>query len=105
MTEPAHHPAHPTVSQYWRIAALLAVLTAIEVALFYIDEALGLGGINVLMLIILALLKFTIVVGWFMHLRFEKPLLNRFFTAGFILALGCYAVVLGAMGVIAIRGG
>lgn len=103
MTDQAHHE-HPSIGQYWKIAGLLAVLTAIEVALFYIDEALGLGGINVVMLIILALLKFVIVVGWFMHLRFEKPLLNRFFTAGFLLALGCYAVVLGAMGILVIRG-
>ncbi|MFP3914087.1 MAG: cytochrome C oxidase subunit IV family protein [Actinomycetota bacterium] len=99
------HPPHPTIGQYWKIAALLAVLTAIEVALFYIDEALELGGINVALLIILALLKFVIVVGWYMHLRFERPLLNRFFVAGFLLAMGCYAVVLGAMGVIVIRGG
>ena len=96
---------HPSIGQYWKIAALLAVLTAIEVALFYIDAALDLGGLNTAMLIILALLKFVIVVGWFMHLRFEKPMLNRFFAGGFILALGLYAVVLGALGIIVIRGG
>lgn len=100
-----HHPPHPSIGQYWRIAALLGVLTAIEVALFYIDDALELGGINVVMLLILALMKFVIVVGWYMHLRFERPLLNRFFAAGFALALGCYGVVLAAMGVMAIRGG
>lgn len=100
-----HHPPHPTIAQYWKLAGLLAVLTAIEVALFYIDEALELGTINVVMLLVLAVLKFVIVVGWYMHLRFEKPLLNRFFTGGFILAMGCYAVVLAAMGVMAIRGG
>ena len=99
-----HHPPHPSIGQYWKIAALLAVLTAIEVALFYIDEALGLGGINVVLLIILSLLKFVIVVGWFMHLRFERPLLNRFFAGGFILAILLYAVVLGALGVLVIRG-
>lgn len=103
MTE--HHPPHPTIAQYWKLAALLAILTAIEVALFYIDEALELGAINVAMLLALAVLKFVIVVGWYMHLRFERPLLNRFFTGGFILAMGCYAVVLAAMGVMAIRGG
>ena len=96
---------HPSIAQYWKIAALLAVLTAIEVALFYIDAALDLGGINTTLLILLALLKFVIVVGWFMHLRFEKPMLNRFFAAGFLLAIGCYSVVLGTLGVIVIRGG
>lgn len=105
MTDQAHHADHPSIAQYWKIAGLLGVLTAIEVALFYIDEALGLGGINVVLLIILALLKFVIVVGWYMHLRFERPLLNRFFAGGFLLAVGCYAVVLAAMGIIVIRGG
>lgn len=105
MADQAHHPEYPSISQYWKIAGLLAVLTAIEVALFYIDDALDLGGINVPMLLILALLKFVIVVGWFMHLRFEKPMLNRFFAGGLMLALGIYAVVLGTMGVIVIRGG
>lgn len=105
MAEHSQHPPHPSIGDYWKIAALLAILTAIEVALFYIDEALELGGINVALLLILALLKFVIVVGWFMHLRFEKPMLNRFFAGGFILAMSLYAVVLAAMGVLAIRGG
>lgn len=104
MADQAGH-AHPTIGQYWKIAALLAVMTAIEVALFYIDDVLELGGINVALLILLALLKFVTVVGWYMHLRFERPLLNRFFAAGFLLALGCYGVVLAVMGIIAIRGG
>ncbi len=29
---------HPTPKQYWQVAGLLAVLTAIEVALFYIEQ-------------------------------------------------------------------
>lgn len=105
MTDNTHHPAHPSIGDYWKIAALLAVLTAVEVALFYLDQALGLGGLNVTLLLLLALLKFVIVVGWFMHLRFEKPMLNRFFAAGFVLAMALYTVVLGALGVIVIRGG
>lgn len=99
------HHAHPTPAQYWKIAVLLAVLTAVEVAMFYIDRELELGGINALILIVLAILKFVIVVGWYMHLRFEKPMLNRFFTAGFVLAVALYLVVLASMGIVAIRGG
>lgn len=101
----SEHHAHPTPSEYWKLAVVLAVLTAIEVAMFYIDRALGLGGLNALILITLALLKFVIVVGWYMHLRFEKPMLNRFFTAGFLLATALYLVVLAAMGVVVLRGG
>jgi caa(3)-type oxidase subunit IV len=45
-------------------------------------------------LIILAVGKFIIVVGWFMHLRFENKLINRFFTGGMILALILFAIVM-----------
>jgi cytochrome c oxidase subunit IV len=99
------HIHHPSPAQYWKIAVVLAVLTAVEVALFYINDAYDLGMINTVLLIVLALLKFVIVVGWYMHLRFEKSTLSRFFTAGFILAGALYTIVLTALGVIAIRGG
>lgn len=96
--------AHPTPGQYWKIAAFLAVLTAIEVAMFYIDQELELGFANAAILLSLSTVKFLVVVGWFMHVRYEKPMISRFFTAGFVLACGLYLVVLSAMGVVAIRG-
>ena len=98
------HDHHPTPAQYWKISAFLAVLTAIEVSLFYIDHALELGVFNSIALISLSSIKFVVVVGWFMHVRYEKPLINRFFTAGFVLACALYLVVLSALGVVAIRG-
>lgn len=100
----AHHE-HPTPSQYWKIAAFLAAITAVEVAMYYIDQQLELGFLNAAILIVLSTIKFIIVIGWFMHLRFENRLLTRFFTAGFLLACGCYLVVLAALGVVVIRGG
>jgi cytochrome c oxidase subunit 4 len=105
MTSDQHeHDHHPTPAQYWKIAGFLAVLTAIEVSLFYIDHALGLGIFNAIMLIGLSAVKFLVVVGWFMHVRYEKPMISRFFTAGFVLAVSLYLVVLTALGVVAIRG-
>ncbi len=97
--------SHPTPGQYWKIAAFLAVVTAIEVAMYYIDRSLELGFLNAAILIVLSAIKFIVVVGWFMHVRFEKPLINRFFTAGFILACSLYLVVLAAMGIVVVRGG
>jgi cytochrome c oxidase subunit 4 len=99
------HINHPTPAQYWKIAVVLAVLTAIEVAIYYIHRDFDLGHFNTALLLILALLKFVIVVGFYMHLRYEKSTLSRFFTAGFILAGALYTIVLTALGVIAIRGG
>jgi cytochrome c oxidase subunit 4 len=101
----AEHHAHPTPGQYWKIAAFLAAVTAVEVAMFYLDRQLDLGFLNAAILIVLSAVKFLVVVGWFMHVRFEKPMISRFFTAGFLLACGLYLVVLSALGVVAIRGG
>ncbi len=97
--------SHPTPGQYWKIAAFLAVVTAIEVAMFYIDRELELGFLNAAVLLGLSAIKFIVVVGWFMHVRYEKPLINRFFAAGFVLACALYLVVLAALGVVVIRGG
>lgn len=92
-----HQEVHAiTARNYVKIAILLAVVTGVEVALFYIDHALNLGGWDAPMLIVLSLLKFVIVIGWFMHLRYEKRLLSRFFAGGFILALTLYGIVVGS---------
>jgi cytochrome c oxidase subunit IV len=98
------HHSHPTPGQYWKIAAFLAAVTALEVAMYYIDRELGLGFLNAAILITLSAVKFLVVVGWFMHVRFEKPMISRFFTAGFVLACALYLVVLASLGVVVIRG-
>ena len=69
--------------------------------LFYINEAVQLGWINTAALLILAFLKFVIVIGWYMHIRYEKTTVSRFFTFGFVLAFTLYAVGLISFGVLA----
>ncbi len=96
MSEGTHDVAHPTTGQYVKIAILLGIVTAVEVALFYIDEAVDMQGWDGPLLIILSFFKFVVVIGWFMHLRFEKPVLTRFFAGGFILALALYGIVIGS---------
>lgn len=96
MAGQTHEIHHPTTGQYVRIAILLAIVTAVEVALFYIDEAVDMAGWDGPLLIVLSFFKFVVVIGWFMHLRFEKPVLSRFFAGGFVLALSLYAIVVGS---------
>ena len=98
-----HQVAHPSPAQYIKIAVGLATLTAIEVGLFYINNSLQLGWINTAALLILAFLKFVIVIGWYMHLRYEKTVVSRFFGFGFVLAFTLYAVVLIGFGVMAAK--
>ena len=79
---PTHHG--PSVAQYLLIGLLLAVITAVEVWLYFIDV----GAILVPTLLILSAVKFVIVVGWFMHLRYDNPFLTHVFAVGLVLGSG-----------------
>ena len=68
-----------------------------------LGQPLAIGqSLTVPALLLLSALKFYLVVAMFMHLRYEKPLLSRFFTIGGILAGALYLVVLAALGAVAI---
>lgn len=102
MADSAHH--HPTPKQYVSVALVLAVLTALEVALFYLESGVDAvtQTITVPALLILSALKFYLVVAMFMHLRYERRLLSRFFTSGAILAGALYLITLSALGAVAL---
>ena len=55
------------------VALALAVITAFEVSLTYID----IGPLFLPLLIVLMLIKFFTVVLFFMHLRFDNKLYRR----------------------------
>jgi cytochrome c oxidase subunit 4 len=101
-TNPTQTAAHtyPTPRVYVKIAVLLAVMTAVEVGLYYLEPVFG--GLVIPFLIILSALKFLIVIGYYMHLRYEPATLSRFFAFGFVLALSLYAIVLIVFGVLAL---
>jgi cytochrome c oxidase subunit 4 len=87
----AHVPgAHQPASFYIKIAALLAVLTALETSTYWIDF----GSFAMPLLIILMVIKFVIVVSYFMHLRFDNPLFSWLFYSGLLLAVGVYVAAL-----------
>jgi len=91
---PEHHGAehnHPSPAKYVGIALLLGVITALEVALYYINMP---SGLLVAFLMVLAFLKFTMVAAFFMHLKFDSPMLRRVFITGIILAGVVYTVAL-----------
>lgn len=84
----AHKP-HPTDRQYVGIAAILAVVTAIEVSLSYIK----LGNANAPLLLLGMVVKFFLVASFFMHLKFDNKVLRRLMVSGLALALFCYVTV------------
>ena len=91
------HGAHPTEAKYIKIAVILAVVTAVEVALYY--WSFSNEAANNAVLLVLAAIKFVIVAAYFMHLKFDNKLLRRLFITGFVLAAFCYIAYLLTLGV------
>jgi caa(3)-type oxidase subunit IV len=82
---------HPSAKEYVRIALILMGLTAIEVWLSYSSLP---HGLLIAMLFVAALIKFALVVLWFMHLKFDDRRYARFFLMGLAGAFTLYLIVL-----------
>lgn len=80
-----HEHAHPGVMVYVQIAIILAIITSAEVAIYYID---AMEPYLVYTLLALSAVKFLIVVGYFMHLKFDNRLFAGFFFFGLTLGIG-----------------
>ena len=94
--DPVHPPAshagrHPSPKEYIRIAVILALITAAEVAIYYIE---GAKEFLIPLLFLFAMVKFALVVMWFMHLKFDSRTYARFFLMGLAGAITLYLVVL-----------
>ena len=87
----AHGAGHPSPKEYIRIGVVLFVLTALEVSASYAGVS---GGILIPTLFVLAIVKFALVVLWFMHLKFDDRRFARFFVMGLAGASILYLVVL-----------
>lgn len=88
------HADHPDSSQYIVVGIILAVFTAVEVAISFATVP---AGVAVPSLIILTILKFALVVLWFMHLRFDSGWFRRLFLFGLVIALAVYAATISLM--------
>ena len=78
------HAEHPTWSTYWKIAVILTVITIIEVWVYYtpfVESKLFVPA-----LLIMSAAKFTIVVMYYMHLKYDHRLFRALFTGPFIIA-------------------
>ena len=80
----ADEHAHPGPRTYITIALILSVITAVEVAVYYIPVLLP---YIFPILIVLSTVKFVMVVGWFMHLKFDHVSYTWYFGGGLALAL------------------
>ncbi len=83
MSEATAEHAHPTAPTYLKVAVILTVITAVEVAIYYVP---ALRGVLVPMLLIFSAVKFAIVVGYYMHLKFDAVIYSRLFLGPLTIA-------------------
>jgi cytochrome c oxidase subunit 4 len=85
------HSGHPDVKQYVLIAVVLVIVTALEIATSYINT----GHTNWIIIALgaMAIVKFVLVTGWYMHMKSDNPLFRRFFIVGIVGASIVYGIV------------
>jgi cytochrome c oxidase subunit 4 len=89
----AHEVHHPTDLFYWKVGGALGVLTALEVSTYFITDDPYSQPWMIAALLIGMVVKFVIILGAFMHLRFDSKVFRYVFTAGLTLAIVVYAVL------------
>jgi cytochrome c oxidase subunit 4 len=75
---------------YIKIAVILALITALEVSTYYVDF----GPLFMPALLIMMVVKFVMVVSYFMHLKFDSKMFSFLFYTGLGLALFVYITAL-----------
>jgi cytochrome c oxidase subunit IV len=80
------HAHHPTPRMYVMIGIILTVLTAIEVALYYVpgfEETVLFRPV----MLTLSTGKFVLVILFYMHLRYDSKLFKALFYGPLIIAV------------------
>lgn len=77
------HPVHGTRT-YWIIGAILFVVTALEIAAYYVEDQLGAAAAPTIL--VLSAIKFFLVVMFFMHLKYDSKVFTGIFIFPALLA-------------------
>jgi cytochrome c oxidase subunit 4 len=93
---PGEIKAHPDPIQYVMVAVVLAVITAIEIAVSYMEGDIP-DALIVVLLVCMGFTKFFLVASWFMHLRTDRPVFRRLFIMGGAAAITLYLIVLATL--------
>jgi cytochrome c oxidase subunit 4 len=86
----AQEHAHPSARLYVGIGAILAVITVVEIWISYAGFQ---RLVFVLSLALLSAAKFILVVGFYMHLKFDHPYFRYIFAFGLFVALAVFTAV------------
>ena len=82
---------HPSTGTYVAIAALLTVITLVEVGVFYVP---AFQGVLAPVLLTLSGTKFALVVMFYMHLKTDHKLFTAIFTLPLLIAIAVIVALL-----------
>lgn len=84
---------HPTPKLYWGICIILCVATFIEWAIFHVESWRTNAAIMIPVLAVLSIIKFVLVCGWYMHLKYDHRWLKLVFVASALLATATFTLL------------
>lgn len=90
---PGELKPHPSPRQYVLIAVVLVIITGLEVGASYLDGDVN-SNLLIIVLAVMAAVKFFLVVSWYMHLRTDLKIFRRMFIVGLMLAGAVYMIAL-----------
>ena len=80
-----HGGGHASLKTYIQVALVLAIITAVEVATLYVPGIPD--GLLVVSLLVMSVIKFVLVVGFFMHLKYDGGIMRAMFIGPLILSI------------------
>jgi cytochrome c oxidase subunit IV len=89
------HGEHASVATYIKVALVLVAITALEVGAIYIR---ALTPVLIPTLLVLSVAKFSLVVLFFMHLRYDTRTLSFIFVGPLLVALAVFLALIALIG-------
>jgi cytochrome c oxidase subunit IV len=87
---------HASIKTYINVAVALAIITAIEVTTLYVPGIPN--GFLVVSLLVMSAVKFFLVVGFFMHLKYDSAIMRALFVGPLIIAILIILAVMALFG-------
>ncbi|MCZ6760116.1 MAG: cytochrome C oxidase subunit IV family protein [Gemmatimonadetes bacterium] len=87
---------HPSSGTYLTIAAILTIITLLEVGIFYVELF---RPVLAPVLLVLSAVKFSLVVMFYMHLKGDHKLFTLVFVGPLLIATGVLVALLLLFGV------
>ena len=89
--------SHASVKTYVVLAVVLCVITFIEWVIFKVDTLKTNANFMIPVLSILSLAKFTMVCGWYMHLKYDHKILTKIYVFSGLLSVMIFTILMLAL--------